>query len=143
MSLLAAASLCITIGSIKFCNNAEPQFITDNTIYLSEVTEANATAVYCDRIWGVEEVRHYYRKKNYVKVDCETDTEVIEAGLDKRSSLDSVQQAVFFSARTDKKPVVVIYDTDGKEGRFEYRIRKVCEALGIEYRSIRVAKKEL
>ena len=139
MSLLAAATVCITIGSFQFCSDEEPKIITDNTIYLTEVNENNATSVYCDRVGGIEEVRKYYRKKNYVKVDCETDEEVIEAGLDKRSSLDSVQQAVFFSILTGKKPVVVIYDTDGKEGRFEYRIRKVCEELDVEYRSIRVA----
>ena len=56
-----------------------------------------------------------------MEVDCEIGTMVYEGGLDKRSSLDSVQQALFFSHVTGKRPVVVIYDTDGREGRFEYR----------------------
>ena len=53
-----------------------------------------------------------------MKVDCETSTTVYEGGLDKRSSLDSLQQALFFSVLTGKRPAVVIYDTDGKEGQF-------------------------
>ena len=101
------------------------------------ITEAIATAMYCMSLGGMEEVRHYY-PHSYIKVDCETTTEVIEAGLDKRDSLDSLQQAIFFSVLTGKKPVVVIYDTDGKEGKYEYRIRKACERVGVEYRSVRV-----
>ena len=101
------------------------------------ITEALATAAFCAMIGGTEEVRHNY-EHSYVKVDCETSTEVIEAGLDKRGSLDSLQQAIFFSVLTGKKPVVVIYDTDGKEGRYEFRIRKACEWAGVEYQSIRV-----
>ena len=58
-----------------------------------------------------------------IRVDIETDRYVVEGGLDKRSSLDSIQQALFASTVTGKEPVVVIYDTDGKEGKFEYRIK--------------------
>ena len=58
---------------------------------------------------------------------------VIEGGLDKRSSLDSVQQTLFASTLTGKKPVIVIYDTDGIEGRFEYRIKTVAKNLGIKF----------
>ena len=43
-----------------------------------------------------------------MEVDCETGTMVYEGGLDKRSSLDSVQQALFFSHVTGKRPAVVI-----------------------------------
>ena len=43
-------------------------------------------------------------------VDCETDDTVYEGGLDKRSSLDSVQQAIFSTHITVKKPTVVIYN---------------------------------
>ena len=96
------------------------------------ITEAIATAAFCASIGGMEEVRLNY-PLGYVKADCVTETQVIEAGLDKRSSLDSVQQAVFFSILTGKEPVVVIYDTDGVEGKIEYRIRSVCEKLGITY----------
>ena len=44
------------------------------------------------------EVRHEYTYPagaSYIRVDCETATHVYEGGLDKRSSLDSVQQALF------------------------------------------------
>ena len=67
-----------------------------------------------------------------MEVDCETGTLVYEGGLDKRSSLDSVQQALFFSHVTGKRPAVVMYDTDGREGRFEYRIRVACRKAGVE-----------
>ena len=102
------------------------------------ISEAIATAAFCASIGGVEEVRLNY-ELGYVKADCVTETQVIEAGLDKRSSLDSIQQAVFFSVLTDKEPVVVIYDTDGKEGKYEYRIRNACEHLGIKYLSVSVS----
>lgn len=49
--------------------------------------------------------------------------------MDRRSSLDSIQQALFFSYLTGKKPAVVIYDTDSKLGRFEYQIIKACEKM--------------
>ncbi len=68
---------------------------------------------------------------SYVKVDCETETTVYEGGLDKRSSLDSVQQALFFAHLTGKKPAV--YDTDGRIGRFEHHIKTVCEMAGVGF----------
>ena len=70
-------------------------------------------------------------------MDCETGTTVYEGGLDKRSSLDSLQQVLFFSVLTDKRPTVVIYDTDGQEGRFEYRIRTACQKAGVRYEVFR------
>ena len=91
---------------------------------------------FCAAVGGVTETRHTYTYEDgssYVKVDCETDTTVYEGGLDKRSSLDSLQQALFFSVLTGKQPAVVIYDTDGREGRFEYRIRTACEKAGVHY----------
>ena len=63
---------------------------------------------------------------------------VYEGGLDKRSSLDSVQQALFYSHVTGKRPAVVIYDTDGREGRFEYRIRIACRKAGTGHCKIQV-----
>ena len=95
---------------------------------------------FCASVGGVTETRHTYTYDgggSFVKVDCETDTTVYEGGLDKRSSLDSVQQALFFSALTGKAPAVVIYDTDGKEGRFEYRIRTACRKAGVQYEVFR------
>ena len=80
----------------------------------------------CDSAIGEREVRHYYDygndKEGYVIVDCENPEYVIEGGLDKRSSLDSIQQAIFFHYLTGKKPMVVIYDTDGEMGAYEHRI---------------------
>ena len=95
---------------------------------------------FCATINGETETRHGYRYsggRSYVMVDCETTTTVYEGGLDKRSSLDSLQQALFFSHVTGKRPAVVIYDTDGREGRFEYRIRSACEKAGVQYRVFR------
>ena len=57
-----------------------------------------------------------------VRVDVVTNEYVIEGGLDKRSSLDSIQQAVFASTITGKKPAIAIYDTNGMWGKFEHRI---------------------
>ena len=65
-----------------------------------------------------------------MKVDCETADTVYEGDPDKRNSLDSIRQVLFFSHLTGKKPAVVIYDTDGKMGRFEYGIMKACEQGG-------------
>ena len=90
---------------------------------------------FCAAVGGMTETRHTYTYDggSYVKVDCEIDTMVYEGGLDKRSSLDSLQQALFFSALTGKAPAVVIYDTDGKEGRFEYRIKTACRKAGVHF----------
>lgn len=90
---------------------------------------------YCQDIGGKTEVKHRYsygKKSSFVKVDCETSTQVIEGGLDKRSSLDSVQQALFFAKVTHKEPVVVIYDTDNKLGKYEHRIKAACEQIGLK-----------
>ena len=94
--------------------------------------EATLTAAFCAAVGGVTEVRHDY-DHGYIRTDCETTEHVIEAGLDKRSSLDSIQQAVFASTLTGKIPVVVIYDTDGKEGKWQFRIREAAEKLGVPY----------
>ena len=99
---------------------------------MAGITEAILTAAFCSAIGGVEEVRHNY-EHGYIRSDCETTTHVIEAGLDKRSSLDSIQQAVFAHTLTGKIPVVVIYDTDGKEGKWQFRIRQAAERLSVPY----------
>ena len=102
----------------------------------STASEHEYNLRFCAAVGGVTETRHTYTYdggSSYVKVDCETDTTVYEGGLDKRSSLDSLQQALFFSHLTGKTPAVVIYDTDGREGRFEYRIRNACQKAGVHY----------
>ena len=104
---------------------------------LGQPTNEDAhNARFCAAVGGQTEARHEYTYpggQSYVLVDCETTDTVYEGGLDKRSSLDSVQQALFFSALTGKDPVVVIYDTDGVFGRFEYRIQVACERAGVEF----------
>ena len=72
-------------------------------------------------------------KSSRIRIDIETDDYVIEGGKDKRSSLDSVQQAVFASTLSGKKPAVAIYDTDGKWGKYEHRIWIAAKELGIRY----------
>ena len=96
------------------------------------MSEDEYNKMFCASVGGVTETRHKY-PKGYVKVDCETSGSVYEGGLDKRSSLDSLQQAVFFSLLTGKEPVVVIYDRDGKLGKYEYRIMKACEKVGVRF----------
>ena len=91
---------------------------------------------FCDKVGGEREVRHSYRYPtgtSYVRIDCETADTVYEGGLDKRSSRDSVHQALFFSVLTGKRPAVVIYDRDGKMGRYEYEIKAACEKAGVMF----------
>ena len=111
-----------------------------------ELTENDLNDRFCKKTGGTREVRHYYTygqgEQGYILVDCETDHAVIEGGLDKRSSLDSVHQAVFAALLTGKVPAVVIYDTDGEEGRTEYQIRRVAGRLGVMYMRLRVAEEE-
>jgi ABC-type molybdate transport system substrate-binding protein len=68
-----------------------------------------------------------------VRIDIVTDEYVIEGGLDKRSSLDSIQQAVFASVLSGKAPAVAVYDTDGLWGKYEHRIWTVANELGIKF----------
>ena len=68
-----------------------------------------------------------------IRIDIVTDEYVIEGGLDKRSSLDSIQQAVFASTLTGKKPAVAIYDTNGYWGKYEHRIYSSAKKLGIKF----------
>ena len=103
-------------------------------------SEAEYNQRFCGTVNGETETRHGYTYaggRSFVKVDCETSTTVYEGGLDKRSSLDSLQQALFFSVLTGKRPAVVIYDTDGREGQFEYRIRTACQKSGVRYEVFR------
>ena len=68
-----------------------------------------------------------------IRIDIETDEYVIEGGKDKRSSLDSIQQAVFASTLSGKKPAVAIYDTDGMWGKYEHRVWTTAKELGIKF----------
>ena len=68
-----------------------------------------------------------------MRIDIETASEVIEGGLDKRSSLDSIQQAIFASTLTGKQPAVAIYDSDGNWGKIEHRIQTVAKSLRVKF----------
>lgn len=100
--------------------------------------ETHLTAILCSLILsGEAEVRHDYDvgyERGHIRVDCETGGAVLEVGLDKRSSLDSVQQALFAAHLTGKTPMVVMIDTDGHEDRYEFRIRTAAEMAGVRYR---------
>lgn len=90
------------------------------------------------KLQGQREVRIHYNVPNlsrhsYVLIDIVTEHHVIEGGLDKRSSLDSIQQAVFASSITGKKPMVAIYDTDGVWGNIEHRIHTVAQQLNVKF----------
>ena len=85
---------------------------------------------------GVPEVTHPYTvgyDLHRIRIDCETADTVIEVGLDKRSSLDSVQQALFAASLTGKTPVVAMIDTDGRVGPYETRIRAAAAMAGVDY----------
>ena len=121
-------------------SNDTPTSKSNRTSARSTVSESEYNRRFCAAVGGVTETRHNYTYaggSSYVRVDCETDSTVYEGGLDKRSSLDSLQQALFFSTLTGKQPAVVIYDTDAREGRFEYRIRTACEKAGVRYEVFR------
>ena len=90
---------------------------------------------------GKNEVTYHYsfglegqsKNKGSIRVDIETEKFVIEGGKDTRDSLDSVQQAVFASIVTGKKPAVAIFDTDGNWGKYEHRIWTASKALNIRF----------
>ena len=92
--------------------------------------------IFCLSLKGKRETRHHYKygnKRSFIKIDCETAGYVYEGGLDKRSSLDSIQQTIFFAHLTNKKPGIVIFDTDNKYGKYEHRIKTAADNLGIKF----------
>lgn len=99
------------------------------------MNEAYYIAMLCGALFGGEpEVVHgftYPSGAASIRVDCENANRVIEFGLDKRSSLDSVQQALFAAEVTGKEPVIVIIDRDADMGRFEWRIALAANAAGV------------
>ena len=105
------------------------------------MTEAEAITILCAMLGGEPEVRHSYvieEAEHYVRLDCETETHAIEVGLDKRSSLDSVQQAEFAGWLAEKNPMVILIDSDGVEGTIEYRVRTAAKRLGVAYQTYTV-----
>ena len=100
--------------------------------------EAELIPLLCAFLLGAEpEVRKDFEnvgRTRAVRVDCETDTHVIEVGLDgKASSRDSVHQAVFAAFLTRKQPAVVLIDRDNQEDRYEQELRVVTSMLDIPF----------
>ena len=127
-------------GQLAQGNPSAPVKETSPSAPRTAASEDDYNRWFCALVNGETATRHGYTSaggRGYVEVDCETGTMVYEGGLDKRSSLDSVQQALFFSHVTGKRPAVVMYDTDGREGRFEYRIRVACRKAGVRYEVFR------
>lgn len=122
---LALAFLTIGLTSIAFADSPKK--------------EGYYNDLFCEEVGGEREVRLPYRwgegekQSGDVIADCKTKTHVYEGGKDTRGSLDSVQQALFFSYVSKLKPAVVIYDTDGKFGQYEYQIKKASEEAGVEF----------
>ncbi len=103
------------------------------------MTEAQAIPLICALLGGEPEVRLHFEidsGSRFVQIDCLTDTHAIEVGLDKRSSLDSYQQASFAAWVSGRKPMIVIVDTDGVQGVYEYRIEAVARENGVLFQSI-------
>lgn len=100
--------------------------------------EVYLAALLCAFLSGSDtETRQYFDVNGiarYVRVDCETDSHVIEIGLDgTQSARDSVHQALFAASLTGKTPAVILIDRDGYEGRFEYEMRQVAPVAGVVY----------
>ena len=93
------------------------------------------------KLGGKNEVIYHYsfglegqsKNEGAIRVDIETENFLIEGGKGTRDSLDSVQQAVFASVVTGKKPAVAIHDTDGIWGKYEHRIWTVSKAFNIRF----------
>jgi len=100
--------------------------------------ETELTAILCSLILGGQaESRQDYiidARPGHIRVDCETETEVIEVGLDgRRSAYDSLHQALFAASLTGKTPVIVIIDTDGIEEPAQFQIETVAGEAGVRY----------
>ena len=112
-------------------------FVFSATEAIAQHKEDYYNNLLAERLGGRSEVVYEYdytpTETAKIRIDIETDDYVIEGGKDKRSSLDSVQQAVFASILSGKKPAVAIYDTDGKWGKYEHRIWVVAKELGVRY----------
>ncbi|QDI74715.1 hypothetical protein PNH50_14640 [Leisingera aquaemixtae] len=104
------------------------------------MNEAYYIALLCGALFGGQpETVHQFTYPGgaaSIRTDCENRNRVIEFGLDKRSSLDSIQQALFAAEITGKEAVVALIDTDGTLGRFEWRIARAANIAGVPIRII-------
>lgn len=108
--------------------------------------ELELAAILCGLLLGGQtEVRHDYQvalgareeRRHWISVDCETETHVIEIGLDdRRSSYDSLHQALFAAELTGKLPMVVIIDTNGVEEAAQFQVETVARAQGVSYLTV-------
>ena len=128
-------------GEFHCHRDSETSDKSDKKISTGVVSEASFNSFLADYLGGKTEVNRTYNyglsesdlKQGSIRVDIETDDYVIEGGLDKRTSLDSIQQAIFASSITGKSPGVAIYDTDGGWGKFEHRVWQVAKMLSIRF----------
>ncbi|MEM1388764.1 MAG: hypothetical protein AAF748_11215 [Pseudomonadota bacterium] len=99
--------------------------------------EVAVGALFCMLLNGAPEAQHDYGNLgglNTISVDCETPTHVIEIGLDNTDGLrDSLHQAAFAAALTDKRPMVLVIDTDGVEDRYQYELRVVARKFDVAF----------
>jgi hypothetical protein len=103
----------------------------------SVMSEDMFNLILARKLGGKTEVTYEYifgqNNAGSIRVDIVTDEYVIEGGKDTRSSLDSIQQSVFASTVTNKKPAVAIFDTDGVWGKYEHRIWAASNKLGVKF----------
>ena len=104
-------------------------------------TEIELAAILCGLILGGEaETRHDFTavgNPHHIRVDCETESHVVEVGFDgTRSSLDSIHQALFAANLTGKLPMVVMIDTNGVEENVEHQVRVVARGAGVSYMTV-------
>lgn len=121
---------CHRGGSSSGAQRTQSLEATENEDYFNRL--------FANALQGRQEVRLNYSIPEsgaigYVIIDIETSDLVIEGGLDKRSSLDSVQQALFAASLTGKLPAVAIYDTDGVWGKIEHRVSTAAKAAGVKF----------
>lgn len=102
------------------------------------MNEAFFITALCSSLFGgtTENVREFTYPDGAasIRTDCENDKRVVEFGLDRRSSLDSIQQALFAAEVTGKEAVVVLIDTDGRMGRYEWRIARAANVADVPIR---------
>jgi len=90
------------------------------------LTEATYIAMLCGSYWGGEMEVRYDFGGSYNVIDCVTENHVIEFGLDKSSSRDSIVQAVVAGHVLGKTPIVFIVDQDQKLQKHELEIYLTC-----------------
>ena len=125
---------------VNWCDNCG-EILEDGDWFMSFGNEDFFNLKLANHLGGKTEVTYNYDyningsspRIASIRIDIVTDEYVIEGGLDKRSSLDSIQQAVFASTLTGKKPAVAIYDTNGSWGKYEHRIYSSAKKLGIKF----------